>query len=432
MLAVGLLSCILSVSAPSSVGCGTTPPASPGETAELSITDQGTQRTFYLHVPAGYDSSRPTAIILAFHGWNGNGLQLLEGMTPQSDHSNFVVVAPNGLAENLLPSWNGGGTTQPPGPRGPTCDVKFLGSTRYCYTSCAARPEGCHPCDWTTCNDDIAFADALLDWIETHLCVDLAKVFAVGFSNGATFTYTVSAALSHRISAFVANSGTPHPGYERSPTNVQSVMDIHAVDDTTCPGDNASPGPNGSPPGQRAENGWYYLDVISTLKLWLNVLLAAQISAGCGGDPHVDLTNPPAFSTSADGDRGLSCVRLSSGCSTDESLDQHKVVRCSWVGGHHVHPRMPRIAWEFFTGTSGTSDVCAEDDFSRSDDDFCYFWKLEVALALLGVVIACICGRFCMVKARARNHAADALMGSDSSDSSMLLTENPASGSHGG
>lgn len=92
---------------------------------------------------------------------------------------------------------------------------------------------------------------------------------------------------------------------------------------------------------------------------------------------------------------------------------------------------MPRIAWEFFTGASGTSSVCAEDDFSRSDDDFCYLWKIEVALALLGVAIACIGGRFCMIKARARNRLADALNASDSGNDSALLTENPASDDRG-
>ena len=70
-----------------------------------------------------------------------------------------------------------------------------------------------------------------MDWLEANLCVDYAKVYAIGFSNGATFTYAVSAALSTRITAFVANSGTPHPGYEAAPTVAQSAMDIHGSND---------------------------------------------------------------------------------------------------------------------------------------------------------------------------------------------------------
>ncbi len=314
-----------------------------------------------MHVPTDYNASQPTALILAFHGWGGDGQALVDQMTPQADYSNFVVVGPNGLAENLYPSWNGGGTTQVPfpGPRGPTCDESIAGT--YCYNSCGARPEGCRPCDWTTCNDDIAFTGALLDWLEERLCVDLAKVFAVGFSNGATFTYAVSAALSGRISAFVANSGTPHPGFEHAPANVQSAMDIHGVNDDTCPADNASPGLSGSPPGQPSSDGWYYLDVDSTLELWVDVLREAQTGAGCSGHP-VDPSNPPAYPTSVDGDRSLSCVRLSSGgCSSDEDLNKTQIVRCSFVGGHEVHASMPRIAWEFFSGDK--TQRCADNDF---------------------------------------------------------------------
>lgn len=365
-----LLSCCTPrISAPRparpSAGCGSAPPASPGETAELSITDAkaGVQRSFYMHVPTDYNASQPTALILAFHGWNGDGQALVNQMTPQADDSNFVVVGPNGLAENLYRSWNGGGTTQVPfpGPRGPTCDASRADT--YCYTSCGARSEGCHPCDWTTCNDDIAFTATLLDWLEVHFCVDLTKVFAVGFSNGATFTYAVSAALSARISAFVANSGTPHPGFEQAPANVQRALDIHGVNDDTCPADYASPGLGGSPPGQPSSDGWYYLDVSSTLKLWVDVLRDAQTNAGCPGlEPPVDPSSPPTYPTSVDGDRGLSCVRLSSGgCSNDEDLNQTQIVRCSFVGGHEVHASMPRIAWEFFSGE--TEHSCADNDF---------------------------------------------------------------------
>jgi poly(3-hydroxybutyrate) depolymerase len=405
------LSRALPVFAPSSAGCGTVPPAAPGETAELSLNDAGNnnQRQFYMHVPVGYNASEPTAVVLAFHGWDNDGQDLVYPMTPQSDRSNFIVVGPNGLAENQYTSWNGGGTTQVPypGPRGPTCDVSYP-YTDYCYTSCAARDEGCHPCDWTTCNDDIAFVGTLLDWLEARLCLDLDKVYAVGFSNGATFTYAVSAALSTRIVAFVANSGTPHPGFEVAPERAQSVMDLHGTSDNTCPPDHTSPGPGGSPSGQPSGDGWYYLDVASTLTLWLDVLQAARTSAaGCGSlEPPVDpAASPPSYLTSADGERGLSCVRLDPGasCIGDDALNSTKIVRCSFEGGHEVrkrsccpcqcvcvtfnvkliilprqarggrahlrndrlrisqvHPSMPRVAWEFLSGE--VDETCVDDD----------------------------------------------------------------------
>jgi len=125
-----------------------------------------------MHVPAGYDPVQPTAVILAFHGWSGGGQGLVDQMTPEADRSNFVVVGPDGLAENQVASWNGGGTTQVPfpGPNGPTCDVSV--SADYCYDSCRARSEGCHACDWTTCNDDIAFTGGEYTSSPPPLCCD--------------------------------------------------------------------------------------------------------------------------------------------------------------------------------------------------------------------------------------------------------------------
>jgi hypothetical protein len=89
-------------------------------------------------------------------------------------------------------AWNGGGSVQAPyNASKRTCDGPGKGSLsgeprqcnkkkcnngncncNYCYRSCMQRSGGCHPCDWTTCNDDIQFVSDLLDWLEAQLCVD--------------------------------------------------------------------------------------------------------------------------------------------------------------------------------------------------------------------------------------------------------------------
>lgn len=60
---------------------------------------------------------------------------------------------------------------------------------RYCYQSCGSRAQGCGRCDWTTCYDDAAFTEAILDSIEADYCIDTKRVFAAGYSNGGMMAY---------------------------------------------------------------------------------------------------------------------------------------------------------------------------------------------------------------------------------------------------
>ena len=290
-----------------SAGCGAVlaQTVQVGQTTAHTMTHAGVERSFHLHVPSAYRHDTPATVILAFHGWGGNGVSMVERLEAQAGASNFLVVGPDGLAENLYRSWNGGGTTQSPypGPLGPTCDI--AASETYCYDSCAARSEGCRPCDWTTCHDDVAFVGELLDWLEARLCLDLERVYAVGYSNGATFTYSVCAALSDRISKCVSNGGTFHPGFEVAPANPQSFMHIHGSNDRTCPPDAASPGTDGVPRGEPSDDGWYYLDVASSLQLWIDTLQSSRQAAGrCVDAEPIDFAAAPSYPTSADGVSG--------------------------------------------------------------------------------------------------------------------------------
>lgn len=141
-------------------GCGLAPPsgALPGSTVELTLPFGGVERPYHLHLPSRYNPSVPTPVVLMFHGYAGNGGEMASVLSAEADVSTFIVVAPTGAAENESPSWNGGGSSDSPGPQGPTC---VPGSEGACYDSCAARPQGCDECDWTTCLDDVAFVSAL-------------------------------------------------------------------------------------------------------------------------------------------------------------------------------------------------------------------------------------------------------------------------------
>lgn len=53
----------------------------------------------------------------------------------------------------------------------------------------------------TTDHRDIAFIDALLDSLGEELCLDLARVYATGFSMGGHGVMALACALGHRFAA---------------------------------------------------------------------------------------------------------------------------------------------------------------------------------------------------------------------------------------
>ena len=81
---------------------------------------------------------------------------------------------------------------------------------------------GCCPCHEIGI-DDFAFANALLDWAQAHLCVDMSNVFTTGFSNGAFMSYSLGCKLAERFAEIAVNAESIY----RSP-NVcaQSVMAV--------------------------------------------------------------------------------------------------------------------------------------------------------------------------------------------------------------
>lgn len=163
-------------SSASTPGCGLAPPggALPGATIELPFAFGGLARSFFLHLPARYNPSAPTPLVLMFHGYGHTGAGMAAELRDEADASTFIVIAPTGK-EGPEPSWNGGGSSDSPGAQGPTC---IPGSDGVCYDSCEARAQGCSDCDWTTCLDDVAFVSALLDFAEDSICVDTARKYA--------------------------------------------------------------------------------------------------------------------------------------------------------------------------------------------------------------------------------------------------------------
>merc|ERR1712232_71527 len=125
-------------------------------------------RTYGLFVPESYTRGTPAPLVFVFHGWSGDGHWYHDhwGFGQLARKQGFVAVYPQGLADcagldckwngSGYRSWNGVGTTESFNGGRLACDpTRKRGD--HCYESCRVRKGSCHPCDWTTCSDDVGF-----------------------------------------------------------------------------------------------------------------------------------------------------------------------------------------------------------------------------------------------------------------------------------
>lgn len=155
----------------------------------------GRERAVRVHLPRGYDATKPTPVVLNFHGRNSTASQqeLLTGMSPKADAAGFVVVYPSGVGQ----TWNGG--------------------------LCCGEAQ-------TAQVDDVGFTRAVLDELERKLCVDKRRVFATGLSNGAFMANRLGCELADRIAAIAPVAGQLATT-SCSPSRPIGVMHFHGTAD---------------------------------------------------------------------------------------------------------------------------------------------------------------------------------------------------------
>lgn len=166
--------------APSS-GCGTSSTGAVTEDRrEVAVSDPetGETRWYLVTTPPQHDGTTPLPVVLDFHGFT-------EGATVHAAHSalspfaieqGFVVVFPQGTGDPVR--WNAL----------PTADAADFGGA-----------------------DDVAYVDAVLDALETDLCIDTARVYATGLSNGAGMSSLLGCERASRFAAIAPVAGVRPP-----------------------------------------------------------------------------------------------------------------------------------------------------------------------------------------------------------------------------
>jgi len=154
----------------------------------IELTHQGYTRRYIVHVPPGYDGKTPAPVVIMFHGGGGKARGAMEetGWSVMADKENFLAVYPEGLA------------------RDPTRHSSFVanpqswndGSQRAILAAAQKNI------------DDVGFVSALLDDLSTKFRIDTHRLYATGFSNGASMAFRVGRALSARLAAIAPVAGS--------------------------------------------------------------------------------------------------------------------------------------------------------------------------------------------------------------------------------
>ncbi len=165
--------------------CDPARPQAAGDFGQM-IDSGGLTRRYILHIPPSYSDTGgadATPLVLLFHGWGGNAKEIARytGLPAKADRAGFIAVMPQGMATRNIPEphwispWLG-----PLGPGDP---------------------------------DNVAFIDDLLDALEAELCIDSARVFSTGFSNGGELSSRLACDLSDRIAAIAPVAGVYFPPF---------------------------------------------------------------------------------------------------------------------------------------------------------------------------------------------------------------------------
>jgi polyhydroxybutyrate depolymerase len=163
-------------------------------------------RPAILDVPPAFDDGRDYPLIVALHGYSGNGFQHAAyfGLSQLVDADEALMIAPDGTTDD-------GGR-------------QFWNADPAC-------------CDFGGKNpDDVAYIGKLIDDVIAAWPVDTSRVVLVGHSNGHFMSYRMACERPDVITAIagLAGAASSMPA-ACTPARSVNVLHIHGTDDDTVP-----------------------------------------------------------------------------------------------------------------------------------------------------------------------------------------------------
>lgn len=159
----------------------------PPGTHPFAINVKGVERSYLLHIPPSSDHAKKWPVVVMFHGGGGTAKAAMRetGWAEKADKEGFLAVFPEGTSPDAFrpgrfrdnpQTWNDGSRRPNVG---------------------AARLEVA----------DVEFVSMMLSDLTARFSVDERRIYATGFSNGASMTFRVARELSRILAAAAPVAG---------------------------------------------------------------------------------------------------------------------------------------------------------------------------------------------------------------------------------
>ncbi|MBC8098436.1 MAG: dienelactone hydrolase family protein [Armatimonadetes bacterium] len=188
-------------------GCTASDVLYPAGESQQTLLFEDTERTFTLVLPPDYDSAQPMPLVLSLHGVFSDAAQqqVYTGWDALAARETVIIAYPNGTG--FPRRWFGD-----------------FGNF-----------------DNDELNASVRLMQALINELSANLCLDPARIYINGFSNGGGLAYKVACTLSQTVAAVGIVSGAfPTQNAACDPTRSVSIIVFHGDADRVVPYDGSA------------------------------------------------------------------------------------------------------------------------------------------------------------------------------------------------
>ena len=152
----------------------------------VSIAVGGLERRYVVHIPPGYGHTKLWPVVVIFHGGGGTAKAVMweTGFAEKADQEGFLAVFPEGTASH------------------PSRPGRFIGNPQT-WNDGSERKIGAVERNAA----DVEFVFAMIGDLKERFNADERRIYATGFSNGASMSFRVARELSSFIAAVAPVAG---------------------------------------------------------------------------------------------------------------------------------------------------------------------------------------------------------------------------------
>ena len=236
-----------------------------GDKQNMSVTVDGKQRTFIMHIPNAYKGDKPVPLVIDYHpiGGSGNGEFGSSPYKAKTDPEGVITLYPDGTSK---PGGMGNGWNV-----GPCCSN----------------------------DDDVKFSYAMIDKLKEIACIDPQRIYATGFSMGGGMSNHVACMMSD-VFAAVAPAAMDLNKTNSAACKMSrpiSVINFRGTNDPVCRYQGGDSGFN---------DGLNFLGAEGTFKFWAE-------KNECQGSPTKNSNGCDEYSNCKDGTKVVLCTKQNGG-----------------------------------------------------------------------------------------------------------------------